>query len=576
MNRLASFFLSIIFILLLSLTVCAQTQTRDSIPGNASISGRVTIGGNPAVNKKVTVAEMKTQGESAGISLEGLDPDGGEAFSALTDADGRYRVTGLPAGNYSVKVELAAYVPEKQGSERSRTIALDKDEVAENVDFSLVRGGVLTGRVTDSEGKPLIARLVRLQNVQGGQKSEVIGPFDNDMFQTDDRGVYRLYGLPAGRYIVSVGSASFGNASHKYPLTYHPDVTDEKQATVIEVKEGSEITGVDIRLGSVKTTYEAIGKVIDADTGSPVAKASLICFGSSESGGGPLGSNAMANTDAQGNFRFAGLPPGHYTVAISPDFLIFGQGEYYSEDAKFQITNGNISGVEVKARRGATISGIAVLENSKDPSLKGKLGQMMISASIQQKGVLESGFDLSGLNMAKINNDGSFRISGLRPGIATFQIVSIGGRIPIVTRIERDGVVMPGGIEIKPGEAVTGVRLILTYGSGVIRGQVNVIGGTLTEGSRISIYTHRVGSDEQGTYGGQVMADDKGRFVVGGLVDGEYELMVMAMPKMVLPGEPGNPAPLPQTRATERVRVTNGAETQVTINLDLSKRGEQK
>jgi hypothetical protein len=75
--------------------------------------------------------------------------------------------------------------------------------------------------------------------------------------QTDDRGIYRLYGLPAGRYLISAGS---GGGPGEMPMriggvsitkrTYYPDSTEESQAKAIEVTPGSEAKDIDIRLAS--------------------------------------------------------------------------------------------------------------------------------------------------------------------------------------------------------------------------------------------------------------------------------------------------------------------------------------
>jgi len=90
----------------------------------------------------------------------------------------------------------------------AKTILLSPGESVEDVDLKLVRGAVITGRVTDEEGKPVVEERIELQpaDEKGGQRQ--MSPFSQNyqMFQTDDRGIYRLYGLPAGRYKVSVGS----------------------------------------------------------------------------------------------------------------------------------------------------------------------------------------------------------------------------------------------------------------------------------------------------------------------------------------------------------------------------------
>src|SRR5262245_29569881 len=343
MFRYACIVYSFAFVLFSGVMVSAQID-----PRNGSISGRVSISGKPAVNKKVNAVGGKQEGGSSG--LIGGRPDQQETFSALTDGDGRYRITGLPAGTFAVEAQMPAYVDEKKSGER--IITLDRSEQVENIDILLVRGGVITGRITDSAGTPLIAKKVRLQRAQDGttndQSATINGfGFNPDFAETDDRGIYRAFGLPTGKYIVSAGSGTFGDQSQKYPLTYHPDATDEKEATKIEVKEGGEVTGVDIRIGSEKGIYEAVGRVVDAESGAPVARASLLCSRIEEPGESPVHSSANTTSDEQGNFRFTGLPTGKYSVSITPDFLGPKQGEYFTEEVTFRIADTNVSGVEV-------------------------------------------------------------------------------------------------------------------------------------------------------------------------------------------------------------------------------------
>jgi hypothetical protein len=134
------------------------------------------------------------------------------------------------------------YAPVSQSRQKSKYIHLGEEEEKANIDFALVRGGVITGRVTDPDGKPIINGFVSV--TQADETGRGFNP--GGLIKTDDRGVCRIYGLPTGRYRVSAGAS--GKSAQKYAVTYHPDVTDQKQATVIEVKEGSEAGDIAIRL----------------------------------------------------------------------------------------------------------------------------------------------------------------------------------------------------------------------------------------------------------------------------------------------------------------------------------------
>jgi carboxypeptidase family protein len=560
--------LRLVGLILFFLSPLVFAQTQNNGPRNSSISGRITVNNAPVVNIKVSAVE--TKGDEATFSAVGLSPAERQGSTAMTDAEGRYRITGLPDGKFSVKVESATFVPDKQGGGNTRAVVLDDNDEAKNIDFSLVRGGVITGRIADSQGRPVIAKSVRLQMVnEQGQKRDHNAPFGTDMYLTDDRGVYRLFGLTPGRYIISSGSSSWGNIGRKFPTTYYPGATGEDQATIIEVKGGSEVTGIDITLGGASTGYEALGRVIDAETGNPIQQVSLMCFGIGEDNKGFSGYNGNAKTDAQGNFRLAGLPSGRYSLSLSPDMDILTGGiEYYIDSATFEIAESNTTGIEVRAKRGGSISGVVVMDNNTASALRNKLGQMVLSASVSKKEEQQdSFFDLfSGQRTARIGVDGTFRISGLSPGEVDFGFFTLAGGNPTVVRVERDGAEVRNKLEIRPGESINGVRIVVAFGTGVIRGQVTVAGGNFPEGARFIVIANRTGGREnRGT--AQAEVDNKGRFTIQGLVDGEYELVVTESGALVNSTTP--PASTPS--ATERVRVSGGGETPVTIKLNAGK-----
>src|SRR5215510_1165274 len=574
----------------------AQTPQRDNRPRTASVSGRVTVAGKPAVNAKVVITEVNDRSDhgNQGFAIDLQGSGAGEDYVVLTDAEGRYRATNLPEGKYEAHVSLGGCVREKPSPNESlvEALSLNEGESRENVDFALVRGGVITGRVTDADGRPLIARGVILQVVdEEGRKHDArsLPNLTNlmtsfEMFQTDDRGVYRIFGLRAGRYLVSAG----GESDVFYPRTWHPDASDENQAKIIEVATGGESAGADIRLGAAKKTYEALGRVVDDETGKPIAGAGVICIkvkgvdeGAAIDGAEFSGFGGNSKTDEQGNFRLNGLTPGQYNVSLADylSFLTGGGNSYYSDVAKFEVHGGNVAGVEIRAKRGATISGVVVIEDA-DQSAKSSLSQtiiMMEPMPPPPNEAVENAFAMAPAT-SRIGTDGGFALKGVRPGKVMIQAVSMTDGMLDTMRIERGGVEMNDGIVVTGREDITGVRIVLGKRSGVIRGQVQVTGGALTKGWRMSVMASREkegGAALFGDSGGSAEVDGKGRFVIEGLSPGEYLLTLMATPRADTnsPFRPDDGVPAP---VTQKVIVTKGQEAQVTMTLDLSKKNREE
>src|SRR5262249_30372147 len=324
------------FSILLSITLLvvfiianAQTPQRDSRPRTGSIGGRGTVGSPPAAN-------ALGGGAGAGPAPGGGGPasSNGESqprafIKVRTNGDGRYKVTGLTEGAYLIRALSKAYTLSKDlpNFAAFKSVTLDEGESRDDVDIALVRGGVITGRVTNAEGMPLI--LGRLQLLSMGEKGIPVWEGDYRLFQTDDRGVYRIYGLSAGRYILSAVFEGFrSSANHRFPQTFYPDVTDQKQAKVIEGQKRAEVTDIDIKLGAATNTYEAAGRVIDAETGQLLPTVGVMCAKApGNENSGPY-YRTGGQTDDEGKFRFIGLSSGRYELSLQ-DYR--ENGRHYSE-----------------------------------------------------------------------------------------------------------------------------------------------------------------------------------------------------------------------------------------------------
>ena len=179
---------------------------------------------------------------------------------------------------------------------------------------------------------------------------------------------------------------------------------------MIDVSEGFEATGIDIKMADAKKTYDVFGRVVNADTGQPMAGVRM-SFGSLMDGGkriGPTGSFGN-QTDAQGEFHIPGVLPGKYAVFASRE----QDGDLYSEPVLFEIGDEDVSGLVVRMRRGGSISGVAVIEGTNDPAILSKLSQIEVYANVRSEELSSP----SGLR-ANIGPDGSFALRGAPPGMA--------------------------------------------------------------------------------------------------------------------------------------------------------------
>ena len=525
---------------------------------SASISGRVTVGGKAAPG--VTVV--------ATISNSILDNK--TVAKSTTDEDGNYKLSGLAAGRFTILPLAKSYIVASGSAykDAGQGVNVAEGETVTKIDFPLVRGGVVTGRITDVEGHPLIGERVSVVLKDSPtDTSPQIPMLGGSRNQTDDRGVYRIYGLAPGSYKVSVGQASsaasavsiMGIGGSQYLKTFYPGVQDEAKATIIEIKEGTEVKDVDISVGKPDSGFSVSGRVVDSDSGNPVPNLFIGHSSVNESNQQMAGMGFTGNqTDANGRFRLEGLRPGRYAVYT---FAAGQANSFYSEPVQFDIADGDVSGIEIKVRRGATITGVAVIENNSDPAVARLLQTVTLYAYVEQKGLAAPS-----LGQSQIGPDGSFRLEGLAPGKARIGIQGFPTPPKGLTlvRTELDFLEQPEGIEVTAGAQINGVRLLFAYGTGSIRGDISVEGGSLQEGMRLRVAV-RSPAGESRRFNRMADCDARLHFVVENIPPGNYELVVIGM----APASGTRPAP-PVEFLKQTVTVSNGAETKVNLVVDLN------
>lgn len=556
----------------------AQSPARTALAGKTggAISGRVTVHGKGLAGVTVTLRAGgfgQAQNQTAPL--------------ATTDVDGKYRITDIPIGSYVVMPVAPVYtVP---GASRliaaNSAVVITGNETVDNIDFSLIRGGVVTGKVTDTDSRPIIDQAVSLQNMDNNQPRGGGPPAPVGSFRTDDRGVYRIYGVPTGHYVVSVGAqqrfSAFAtvNGQQAYKQTFHPDATDQAQAATFEVVEGAEVPNVDITVGRTIDEYSVSGAVLDSSSNAPVPN---VGFSLSVLAGGGDRQRAMGLmslpiiSDSNGQFRIDNLPAGRYQVSVAPQS---GAG-MFGQSSPFDVINQDVTGIQVSATKGASLSGMIGLDanQQQDPSILGELLQLQIQIYVQAAG--NRGFGAAEMaasaQTVPLNGDGTFQVSGLPAGTTRFALMApdpaLQGAFKLL-RIERTGVVQARGVTVKSGDNITDVRLVAAYADATVIGLVKFQNGTLPPGARVFARLAAVGPGQGRGLANQGMAnvDERGRFLIQNVPAGNYTLTVQA----ILAGQRGGGGGGggrgggQQVSAQQPVTAFEGQVANVTVVLDL-------
>ena len=568
-------------------TYLAQTQ-KD--PG--SITGKVKLDGKPAKGITIIATPAATDATKMVEQMFKSAP----SLKATTDADGVYKLEGVPPGKYVVNPSAPALV--NDNAKRSGEMTVAEGEVTEGVDFEVSSGGVVTGKLTDAEGRPIIGERIALKFLDGPDDSPVSGAasFGNRMYTTDDRGIYRIFGLRPGRYIVSAGKesdqiASFLTQRAKRVQTYYPGVTEESKAKPVQVTAGSEASGVDIQFSSTDKGFVISGRVLDSQNKAPIANA-MVAYArvkkvttdqtnatddddadihiSTSGAAVSVLPGGFTTTNEKGEFRFNAVSPGNYKLEATSIGAFAGTGgsQFYADPVFFEVSSSNLDKLELKVHRGAAIAGVVVIESADSQDSLDRYGQLVLMAM-----VIDSATKSFSSGNAIVGADGTFRLGGLKAGKVSFRTFSMSARKPGILRIERNGVEVQSALEIQPNEEINGLRVILAPATNAIRGRVTVQGGALPKGAQISVRARLAGSmssdsNTDGDPGQTADVSPNGSFVLESLLPGTYELLVSAS----VPGERGPR----MVTATQTVTVTGNGPVEVDVVLDISRKSSDK
>src|SRR5690349_7932098 len=225
---------NIIKVSLVSLTyVCGVSlsvrgQAADSNIASGSITGHVTSTSGDLPNN--TAVYISASGTTV------------PPRSTMVNSDGTFKVDDLESGVYRVWAAAPGFVSDAPTGTDTRGFV----HTGESANIRLKKGGVITGTVLNSNNNPVIAVNVRAFRIRDetGKPIEAMIASANERF-TDDRGVYRIYGLTPGTYIVSAGGASrfFGGYAtagfDQDVATYAPSSTRDT-AMEVTVRSGEE------------------------------------------------------------------------------------------------------------------------------------------------------------------------------------------------------------------------------------------------------------------------------------------------------------------------------------------------
>ena len=515
------------FVVIQALAAAIQAQAPETNSTNRSgvISGSVTSSsGELPANTTVYASAL-------GVLLP---PN-----NAVVNSDGSFRIENLEVGVYRVWALAPGFVVDPQSvSPESRGIYHTGDSVT----LTLRKGGVITGRVLRSSDVPVVAAPVRAFRVRDEKGKPTEGSSAMTERMTDDRGVYRMYGLQPGTYIVSAGgmtrfSVGSGATAYDHDVpTFAPSATRDTAQEVI-VRSGDEATA-DIQYRG-EPGHAISGTVVGAATAAQgvMSIGGMVNLTDVRTRTMLMGSQASSFNDHA--FAFYGLPDGEYELVAQQS----SQRDFKaSEPKRIKVQGADVTGVNLTMSPLPAITGRVILDSSspadcvkrratafqetvvsvrrqKRPAKLGASEEALADAvpvnSLEQ--ISQEVPDAKGDFTLRNLRAGTYRVSVQLPGAAWYlKSVTLGA-----TTKSADWKAITDGVSVK--QSVSGLTVTISEGAAGIRGQL-----TVAEGQRLPAQTivYLVPAEKENATNPlryfEARAESDGTFNLRNVVPGDY------------------------------------------------------
>ena len=421
---------------------------------------------------------------------------------AITAADGRFTFTNLPAGTYSVSVTRTGYVPGQFGERRSAPpapIAVHAGQPVTGIQVSLLPAGVIVGQVLDEDNLPFAGATVEAlvsRTIDGMATFVAVATA-----QTDDRGEFRLAGLPAGQFYVSAFDPAFARVGDvtgplQYTPTYYPGVVFAEQATRISVTPGAEPSlRVVFKLQIVRPAR--VAGTIRTQDGRQLVSGAVIMR--------PVHTEGLASVPSRdvtilpdGSFAFRNVPPGQYQIRARGD--VNEPGPSLLATFRVRVEGRDLDNVEMRLVPGARIDGRLVVEAAHPQlALFGRDGLELVARAI------------------------GYEVGGLMTGSHVIRIEGLQGPWVLKSITWRGQDITDTGVEAESQQVFSDVIVTLTDRASEIAGFVQDGHGVAVADATVLIIPV---SSQFWTKTSRrfrlLRSDAAGRYVIRGLPAGEY------------------------------------------------------
>lgn len=428
---------------------------------------------------------------------------------AVTGADGKFTITGVEPGRYTLSAERNGYVRFTYGAKKSgqgMPLQINAGETVKDLSLKLTPHGVVSGRISDEDGDPMNQVQVQVlrQRYREGQKH--LEPAGSG--STNDLGEFRIPSLSAGRYFVAAVPPRYMRTPGTEELmaglttTLFPGVMDPATAAPIDVAPGQELRGVDFKL--VKTQVVSVSGRISNMPAKTDGPEPVIVMLQPKGPGFSFGGPPLRAIVQQDRFTFRAVPQGSYVLMA----MVPRQRGGLNGQIPVEIGARDVENLTVALGAGVKLDGRVKWPDHTAPDPNRR-------ANVSLRNLTNPEFS-SG---TRTQPDGTFQIGELQSG--TYRVDVLGlpeGMYLQSARLGSDDV-LQNGLNAASGGVL---EISIANGAAELQGTVTKADGQPAAGAVVAIVpkTESPYRDMKRS----AVADQNGGFRLVGLVPGEYRL----------------------------------------------------
>ena len=435
---------------------------------------------------------------------------------ALTDSKGAFAFDGLAAGDYQlVPIHTGLVLPYAAGGPGGGVpVRLGPGASRTSVEIRLERAAVIPGRILDEDGSPLAGAEVEalsLRAAPGQQPVPVVAT------RTDDRGEFRLIGLPAGQYYVLARDPAFTNVGNQagaltYAPTYHPGVLSPAEARPITVAAGAESQPVEMQLRLVPPARVS-GTIETPDRRALSSAAVLLIAGD----GSTATTFSARDVDflPDGRFSLRNVTPGKYLLRVQGS--VDRDGPLWFGSFSLTVDGLDVARIPIVLSRGAIVQGR--LGIGQPPVPAERLAGMRVRAP------LADGSSFGDSPTGTVAPDGSFEIRGVMPGMHYFRVEGLHESL-VLMAVQLEGRdVLDRPLHLDEGQRVQDLTLVVGPAAAGLQGVVRATGGgAAADTVVVTTAAPPVPGSTANPRFHLTRTDREGRYALEGLPPGDYRI----------------------------------------------------